>query len=155
MKKIAKFEKISYEIFENAMMAFCPEIKNVKKIYEEIKLPRRERAGVAGYDFFAPFNIKLKPNQTIMIPSGIKCEMLANWVLVISPRSSMGFKYRLQLDNTVGIIDSNIESGHTNGQIIIKITNDSKEKVIAEIRKGQGFVQGVFLEYGITYDDNF
>ena len=75
------------------------------------------------------------------------------WVLKIYPRSGLGFKYRLQLNNTVGIIDSDYYYSDNEGHIMIKITNDSKDGKTVEIRAGEGFAQGIFVEYGITYDD--
>ena len=72
-------------------------------------------------------------------------------MLKIYPRSSLGFKYRLTLNNTVGIIDSDYYFAENEGHIFIKITNCG-EKVL-EIEKGKAFAQGIFLEYGITYDD--
>ena len=35
-----------------------------------------------------------------------------------------------------------------------KITNDSNEEKTLEIKKGDGFMQGIFVEYGITVDDD-
>ena len=78
----------------------------IKALYEEIKLPKRATAGSAGYDFYAPVTLTLKPGETVKIPTGIRVEMEENWVLKCYPRSGLGFKYRLQLNNTVGIIDS-------------------------------------------------
>ena len=65
----------------------------------------------------------------------------------------MGFKYRLQLDNTVGIIDSDYYFSDNEGHIMIKVTNDGKEGKTLFIKKGEGFAQGIFTQYGITYDD--
>ncbi len=48
----------------------------------------------------------MKPGETVKVPTGIRVEMEENWVLKCYPRSGLGFKYRLQLNNTVGIIDS-------------------------------------------------
>ena len=77
-----------------------------------------------------------------------------NYVLQTYPRSGLGFKYRLQLNNTVGIIDADYYNSDNEGHIFAKITNDSNEGKTIEIKKGQGFMQGLFIEYGITYDDN-
>ena len=66
------------------------------------------------------------------------------------PRSGLGFKYRLQLNNTVGIIDSDYYYSDNEGHIFSKITNDSNEEKTA----GEGFMQGIFVEYGITLDDD-
>ncbi len=63
------------------------------------------------------------------------------------------FKYRLQLNNTVGIIDSDYYGSDNEGHIQIKLTNDSREGKRLEVKEGTGFAQGIFLEYGITVDD--
>ena len=76
------------------------------------------------------------------------------WVLKLYPRSGLGFKYRLQLNNTVGIIDSDYFYSDNQGHIFAKITNDSNENKTVELKQGEGFMQGIFIEYGITIDDD-
>ena len=88
------------------------------------------------------------------IPTGIRVEMEQDWVLKCYPSSGLGFKYRLQLNNTVGIIDSDYFYSDNEGHIFAKLTNDSKEGKIVEIAAGTGFMQGIFVEYGITVDDD-
>ena len=39
------------------------------------------------------------------------------------------------------------------GHIFAKITNDSNEGKVISVKKGEAFIQGVFLSYGITEDD--
>ena len=123
-------------------------------MYEAIKLPARATRGSAGYDFFSPFAFSLKPGQTIKVPTGIRAQMEEEFVLKLYPRSGLGFKYRLQLNNTVGIIDSDYFYSDNEGHIMAKITNDSREDKTVEITEGMGFMQGIFLEYGITVDDD-
>ena len=147
MKKIAKFEKISLEQFAKDFG------KNSQQIYDEIKLPKRATKGSAGYDFFAPQGFSLKPGETIKVATVIRAKMEEGWVLNIYPRSGLGFKFRLQLDNTVGIIDSDYYNSSNQGHIMIKITNNSLEGKTVEVEKGTAFAQGIFLEYGITVDD--
>ena len=117
------------------------------------KLPKRATKGSAGYDFFSPIDITLQPNFTIKIPTGIRCKINDGWVLQCYPRSGLGFKYRLQLNNTVGIIDSDYYYSDNEGHIFAKITNDTNEDKTIEIEAGTGFMQGIFMEYGITMDD--
>ena len=69
------------------------------------------------------------------------------------PRSGLGFKYRLQMNNTVGIIDSDYYNSDNEGHIFIKMTNDTNEGKKVEVAQGTGFAQGIFIEYGITVDD--
>ena len=145
MKRIAQFEKIS----EKQFTADCNEMS-----YDEIKLPRRATSGSAGYDFFIGVDLELKPGETAKIPTGIRVKIDDGWVLKIYPRSGLGFKYRLQLNNTVGIIDSDYYNSDNEGHIFIKITNDSNEGKTLSLKKGDGFAQGIFVEYGITLDDD-
>lgn len=156
MKRIAKFHKVSFQQFQKGWVDTFGEEKDeqIKKIYETIKLPKRATAGSAGYDFYAPIDLILKPGETIKIPTGIRVEMEHNWVLKCYPRSGLGFKYRLQLNNTVGIIDSDYYYSDNEGHIFAKITNDSNENKTVEIKAGEGFMQGIFVEYGITVDDD-
>lgn len=149
MKRIAKFEKVSITQFKES----CDR-PDAEEIYRNIKLPYRATAGSAGYDFYAPYDVKLEPGETAKIPTGIRVLIEQGWVLKLYPRSGLGFKYRLQLNNTVGIIDSDYSQSDNEGHIFIKITNDSNEGKTLEIPAGTGFAQGIFVEYGITVDDD-
>lgn len=155
MKRIAKFHKVSLYQFINDWMDTFPgyEENQVKTIYESIRLPKRATTGSAGYDFYSPIDITLPPGKEIKIPTGIRVEMEEGWVLMCYPRSGLGFKYRLQMNNTVGIIDSDYFNSDNEGHIFAKITNDTKEGKTVEIPAGTGFMQGIFTEYGITVDD--
>ena len=148
----AKFYKVSFNQFIAGLDARQKE--ESQTIYDELKLPKRATKGSAGYDFFAPFDFTLNPRETIKIPTGIRCEMNPQWVLMIFPRSGLGFKYRLQLNNTVGIIDSDYFNSDNEGHIFIKLTNDTNENKILKIKKGEGIAQGIFLTYGTTEDDH-
>ena len=143
MKRIAQFFKVSEKEY----------LKDGNiEAYEQIRLPKRATAGSAGYDFFAPFNFCLDAGQTIKIPTGIRVKIDNGWVLKIYPRSSLGFKYRLTLNNTVGIIDSDYFNADNEGHIFIKMTNCGNMPIAIE--QGCAFAQGVFVEYGITVDDD-
>ncbi len=155
MRRIAQFFKVSPDLFMEAVKEDFPEYtdRDIRDIYESIELPRRATKGSAGYDFFAPFAFSLSPGSTIKIPTGIRVRMEEDWVLKLYPRSGLGFKYRLQMNNTVGIIDSDYYYSDNEGHIFVKLTNDSNEGRTVEIAAGTGMVQGIFLEYGITVDD--
>lgn len=155
MEKVAKFEKVSFKQFYNDFIECfdnCNETQ-IKTIYDNIKLPTRATKGSAGYDFYIPLDITLKPNETIKIPTGIRCQINEGWFLAIFPRSGLGFKFRLQLNNTVGIIDSDYYNALNEGHIMCKLTNDTNESKVVEIKESQGFVQGIFIPFGITIDD--
>lgn len=147
MNAVAKFHKVSKEIFAeniNNELIDC---------YDNILLPKRATKGSAGYDFFAPYKFTLSPGEEITIPTGIRAEIDPSYVLMIFPRSGLGFKYRLSLNNTVGIIDSDYFFSDNEGHIMIRMTNCSKDKTLT-VEAGKGFAQGVFIPYGVTVDDD-
>ena len=156
MKKIAKFHKVSFKQFSDSWKDTFPQTteEEIHEIYQNLCLPKRATTGSAGYDFFTPVDVVLEPGQTVKIPTGIRVEMKVDWVLKLYPRSGLGFKYRLQLNNTVGIIDSDYFYSDNEGHIFAKITNDSKEGKTVTLQAGEGFMQGIFLAYGITVDDD-
>ena len=156
MNRIARFDKVSEKQFLEGWMDTFPETlpEQVKDIYKNIRLPRRATTGSAGYDFFSPISFTLQRGQSIKIPTGIRVQMEQDWVLLLFPRSGLGFKYRLQMNNTVGVIDSDYFYSDNEGHIFAKITNDSNEEKVLSIEAGDGFMQGIFLMYGITMDDD-
>lgn len=156
MNRIAKFHKVSFEQFSKDWIDCFPdaELGDVRSIYEGIRLPKRATAGSAGYDFFAPIGLTVAPNETIKLPTGIRVEVSEGWVLKCYPRSSLGFKYRLQLNNTVGIIDSDYFYSDNEGHIFVKMTNATNEGKTAVVKAQEGYMQGIFVEYGITFDDD-
>lgn len=156
MRKVAQFEKVSYEQFTKDMIETFGEMyseEDIKHMYEKIKLPKRATKGSAGYDFYTPFSFALNSGKELKIPTGIRCIIHNGWFLSLFPRSGLGFKYRLQLNNTVGIVDGDYCYSDNEGHIFAKVTNDSKEDKIVDVKDGEAFMQGIFLEYGITVDD--
>ena len=181
MAGIATFEKVGFEQFRDDMNAckeawlhdylqFCKTAKTdvnedyyLASVYENIQLPTRSTTGSAGYDFKAPFAFDLEPGRTIKYPTGVRCKIDDGWFLALFPRSSLGFKYRMQLDNSVGVIDSDYYFSDNEGHIHAKFTNDSKQLYsgdamnpkpnIIHIEAGDGYMQGIFLPFGITTDD--
>lgn len=156
MKRIAKFHKVSFEQFSEGWVDTfgATDEAELQSIYDGICLPKRATSGSAGYDFYSPTDFTLAPGETVKIPTGIRVEMEENWVLKCYPRSGLGFKFRLQLNNTVGIIDSDYFYSDNEGHIFAKLTNDTNEGKTVELSAGNGFMQGIFVEYGITVDDD-
>lgn len=124
----------------------------IHKIYEDIKLPKRSTIDSAGYDIYSPYNFSLNPNEEIIIPTGIKASMNNNNFLEVVPRSSLGFKYKVRLCNTLGIVDSDYYNNTKNeGHIFVALRNEG-DKLLC-VNKGEAFCQGIFIEYGTTRDD--
>ncbi len=155
MMKIAEFEKVSFEQFEKDWLKNYPDTDNVKAIYDNIKLPKRATTGSAGYDFYAPADIVIEKGKSTLIPTGIRARIDDGWVLNIFPRSGLGFKHRVQLDNTVGIIDADYYNSSNEGHIMIKLSCDAHDDDhTVTVNGGDGFSQGIFMQFGITVNDN-
>jgi dUTP pyrophosphatase len=77
--------------------------------------------------------------------------MEPGWVLMLFPRSSLGFRHALRLSNTVGVIDSDYAFAKNEGHIMVKLRNPLGEAVT--IGRGERFCQGVFLPYGTAEED--
>lgn len=147
MNTVAKFEKVSWD-------QFVKDTHLKPSIYESIQLPQRATKGSAGYDFYMPYDLTLAPGESAKIPTGIRVKIADGWVLCLFPRSGLGFKYRLQLNNTVGVIDSDYYLSSNEGHIFAKITNDTKENKTLVLKKGEGFMQGIFLPFGLAEGDH-
>lgn len=184
--QVAQFEKVSYQQFEADMMncqdawrqdyniwaedrqddphANIGPYPYIQEVYDNIELPKRATTGSAGYDFKAPFSFKMEPGQSVKFPTGVRCKIDDGWFLALFPRSSLGFKYRMQLDNGTGIVDSDYYNAANEGHIHAKFTNDSKHLYpinglnalpnIIDIKRGDSYMQGIFIPFGVTYDDN-
>ena len=145
---VAKFEKVSQKQYEtdiNNLLCF----KN--NSYNDIKLPFRATKGSAGYDFVLPFDIDIKPNEIKKIPTGIRAYIEDGYVLNIYPRSSLGFKYQMNLLNTTGIIDSDYYNADNEGHIIVGVINRGDKTL--SLKKGDRFVQGIFLKYYLAEEE--
>ena len=124
-------------------------------MYENIKLPSRATSGSAGYDFYLPFEISLKAGEQITIPTGIRFKCEQDYALFVFSKSGLGTRNRLQLNTTVSIIDSDYFYSDNEGHMMYRIIHDSKnENDVLNLAQGKGFLQGVFIQYGITNSDN-
>ena len=139
-----KFERISEK-------EFLKDVSNGN--YEDILLPKRSTKNSVGYDFYSLYDITIKPNEIVKIPTGIKVCMNENEFLGIFIRSSLGFKYNIRMCNQVGIIDADYYNNKDNeGHIFVCLQNHGDKDFV--IKKGDRFVQGIFMPFLITDDDN-
>ena len=142
----SRFEKISRARFEKDWVELFGTAPD-DDIYDNIAIPRRATKFSCGYDFFSPIDIVLGPGETVTILTGIRALMHPNQFLMLAPRSGLGCKYRIQLDNTVGHIDADYSQSENEGHICAKITNDSKDFRTVHIKAGDAFMQGVLKTY--------
>ena len=158
---VARFEKVSFEEFKRSWInsGLCTNNTDecIKLIYDNIKLPQRSTKRSSGYDFFfpGPRSIIFDKGVSVLIPTGIRCVFLEDgYDLSMYPRSGMGFKYRVHLDNTVGIIDNDYSEADNEGHIMVKLSCDPRVLESVLINPGDKFVQGIIREFFLAEGDN-
>lgn len=169
MKVVGNFSKVSFDQFVKDWKDTFDNLGDLREIFDvddhdinedyiagiygNIKLPTRSTVGSAGYDFVSPLHFCLEPEDEIKIPTGIRVEInKPGWALMLFPRSGLGFKYHLKFANTIPVIDSDYAYSENEGHIFLKIRNEGSKTMVVEA--GDKIVQGVFLKFGITSDDN-
>lgn len=151
---MSKFEKVSYEQWKGDCGIKGLPDKEMKEWYDAIKLPQQATAASAGCDFFMPFSLNLEAGGKFRIATGIRWATESgegSWdrerVLLIVPRSGLGFKYGIKLSNTVGVIDADYCDSDNEGHIIISLENPSDQDVMLE--SGKPFAQGIIVKFEI------
>lgn len=113
-------------------------------------LPKRATQHSAGYDFFVPQQIELKPHQSTLVWTNIKAKFLEDEFLMLCVTSGMG-KRGIMLANNIGIIDCDyFENPQNDGNIGFRLFNFSDEPYI--LKEGEKMGQGIFLKY-LKVDD--
>ena len=152
-----KFEKISKTQFFKDFAEYIDDegldTRDSEAIYNLIKIPKRATTGSAGYDIFAPFDITIPPKGTIKVPTGIRVLLDSDKFLAIYPRSGLGFKYKMQLWNTIPVIDADYSGSDNEGHIWVKFYNDSPEGKTITIKQGEGMCQGIIQQFFKVDDD--
>lgn len=143
------FEKVPYEQFKEDCGELGWDDTVLTEIYNNIKLPQRATQGSAGYDFFSPFDLELN-SQWIVVPTGIRWVCDTNCVLLLAPRSGLGFKSGMRLRNTIGVIDKDYADAANHGHIMAKVAAESE----CSVNAGKGFIQGIVVPFAVADDEN-
>ena len=147
--KIAAFERVSYEEYKGAFVSCgCGNDERARDAYTSIKVPVRKTKKSAGHDISIPFNLRLAPGEKSLIPTGLRCGIREDYVMLIFPRSSLGIKKGMKIANTVPVIDADYYEADNEGHIFVNIENCGNADLI--LNKGDAFVQAIFLPYGIA-----
>ena len=145
------FTKVSFEQWKIDCGIKGLSDEDLKEWYDDIKLPGQATSASAGCDFFMPFNLNFEAGSIFRIATGIRWvtdgESDRTRVLLVFPRSGLGFRYGIRLTNTVGIIDADYCNSDNEGHIIISLENPSSENV--QLPEGKAFCQGIVVSYEI------
>jgi len=99
----------------------------VKKLDPNVELPKYKTEGSSGLDLMAFIDnpIKISPNTSALIPTGISVAISNDLEIQIRPRSGLAAKSSVTVLNTPGTIDSDYR-----GEIKIILFNHGKEDFI-------------------------
>lgn len=127
----------------------------IKKIYDDIKIPKRKTYESAGYDFYLPMTMVIKHGHSLLIPTGIRIKLDPGYSLDIYPRSGLGTKYKIVIANTIGVIDSDYYNSDNEGHIFIKLVYEgfSKYDEYITLNTGDRFCQGIIHEVFTVEND--
>tara|TARA_B110001452_G_scaffold131267_1_gene109053 strand:- start:164 stop:601 length:438 start_codon:yes stop_codon:yes gene_type:complete len=100
----------------------------IKKLKPDVELPSYKTSGASGMDLmaFLEHPIKLAPNSSCLVPTGLSVAFLEDYEIQIRPRSGLAAKSSITVLNTPGTIDSDYR-----GEIkIILFNHGNKEFII-------------------------
>ena len=97
---------------------------NIKLLNQYAKVPTRGSEYAAGYDLYAatPHAITINPHETVLVGTGIACELPENTFGAIFARSGLASKKGLRPANCVGVVDADYR-----GEIKVALHNDTNE----------------------------
>ena len=112
----------------------------VKKLDPKVQLPSYKTKGSSGMDLmaFTKDPIKIAPNTSALIPTGISVAIPNDVEIQIRPRSGLAVKSSISVLNTPGTIDSDYR-----GELKIILFNHSKEEFV--VRNNDRIAQIVLM----------
>lgn len=128
----------------------------VKDYRDELNLlPTRATKGSAGYDFKAAKDIivsNILTDKPVLVPTGVKCKLERDQVLLLFNRSSNAAKRGLIIPNGVGVVDSDYYNNSNNeGQIFGLFSCVGQKSYL--IHKGDRIMQGIVIDYHVANND--
>ena len=99
----------------------------IKKLNPDVELPVYKTGGASGMDLMAFIEkpIKITPNSSYLVPTGLAMAFSEDYEVQIRPRSGLAAKNNITVLNTPGTIDSDYR-----GEIKIILFNHGKEDFI-------------------------
>ena len=112
----------------------------VKKLDPKVQLPSYKTKGSSGMDLMAFIKdpIKIAPNTSTIIPTGISVSIPSDVEIQIRPRSGLAAKSSISVLNTPGTIDSDYR-----GELKIILFNHSKKEFV--VRNNDRIAQMVLM----------
>ena len=103
----------------------------IKKLNPNVKLPVYKTSGASGMDLmaFIEESIRIPPNSSYLVPTGLSMAFSEDYEVQIRPRSGLAAKNNITVLNTPGTIDSDYR-----GEIKIILFNHGKDDFLINNR---------------------
>lgn len=116
----------------------------IKRLDEDVELPRYAYPGDAGLDLRSNADLVLEPFERELIPTGLAIAIPEGYAGFVQPRSGLALKQGLSFPNTPGLIDS-----HYRGELkVVAINLDPQNPIL--INKGDRIAQLVIQEVPVV-----
>jgi dUTP pyrophosphatase len=115
----------------------------VKKLYNNIELPKFATEGSAAFDIKAATHHVLAPGDHTLVKTGLAFEVPDGYALLVFSRSGHGAKNEVRLSNCVGVIDSDYR-----GELMIAMKDDRNVLYEGEeffVNAGDRVAQGILI----------
>ena len=112
----------------------------VRKINSAVQLPSYKTLGASGMDLlaFTKKSVKIKPQTSSIIPTGLSVAFSGNYEVQIRPRSGLAAKNNISILNSPGTIDSDYR-----GEIKIIIYNHGNQDFM--VNNGDRIAQMILM----------
>mgnify|MGYP001367352285 CR=1 FL=1 len=116
----------------------------IKKLNPDVEVPKYKTEGASGVDLMAFVNepIKLAPNKTCLVPTGLSVAFSDDCEIQIRPRSGLAAKNQISVLNTPGTIDSDYRGeikiilfNHGSNDFVIKNKDRIAQMILMPINK--------------------
>ena len=116
----------------------------IKKLDPAVEIPKYKTSGASGMDLMAFINkpIKLAPNKSCLVPTGLSVAFSKEYEIQIRPRSGLAAKNNISVLNTPGTIDSDYRGeikiilfNHGNSEFVINNKDRVAQMVLTPIEK--------------------
>jgi len=101
----------------------------IKRLSKDVPLPKYETDGSSGMDLTANIEneVKIKPGETKLVPTGISLSIPNNFEIQLRPRSGLAAKHQISILNTPGTIDADYR-----GELKVILINLGEKTFIIE-----------------------
>lgn len=105
-------------------------------------LPEYQTSGAAGMDIraFVPSDIKIKPGEVKLVPTGLYLEIPKGYEIQVRARSGLALKNSIGVANGIGTIDSDYR-----GELCIILVNFGQNEFV--VKNGDRIAQMVLNKY--------